>query len=291
MIESTQVDSNEAREASKSRVTTQDTILASLAAAEPASEATTEGKTSEVKQEKSEDDKLKVKQAKQDRIQELANKRREAVIEAENAKRENEELRARIKALETSAPAVQPSDRPSRLNFSTEEQYLEALTDWKTDKRIAEREKQQREARLAAEVQEVEAHYMKTVANAKERYSDFNEVVSKAAHIAVQDSVVAAIKDSDIGGDITYYLAKHSDEAKKLLAMTPVKAVKYIDRLERDLLGLDDDDVVPEKAKPEAKRKAPEPITPVRGTSVIPNTPAKDYEEYRARRKAEMQRK
>lgn len=277
------VDSTDARKASMSRVVTQDDVLSSLVSAEPAIEAASEEEP-EVKQEEK-NDKPKVKHSAQERISELANKRRAAEKEAENARRENSELRARIRALETSATPVTQDDKPTRSQFMTEDQYIESLTDWKAKKAIIEREQQQQQARMNAEMQEIDASYTKTIESAKSRYDDFVEVVS-AATTEIPSFIVMALKESEIGGDLTYYLSKHSDECKKLVSMRPVQALKYLDRLERDLLEPDVEEVV-EKAKPVAKKKAPEPISPVRGSSPLPAGNSQSFEEYRARRKAQ----
>jgi hypothetical protein len=279
------VDSNDAREASKSRVVTQDTLFNQIATAQPASEAASE-KKEETQDEREE--KPKVKQSPQDRIQELANKRREAEKKADDARRENEELRARIKALEAAVPNLQQDEKPKRINFANEEEYIEALTDWKAQKAVIEGEQKKQQARFEAEEQERDSNYMDSVENAKARYDDFEKVVS-AARIAIPPHIALAIKESEIGGDLTYYLAKHQDEIKRLIDMRPIKAVKYLDRLERDLLS-DAEDQAADLVKPEAKKKAPEPITPVKGTSVLPSSPAKSFDEYKARRKAQMRR-
>lgn len=281
------VDSNEAREASKSRVTTLDSQLASLNA-QPATEAVAEEapEVSDANKETTDKPKVKLSPAQQ-RIMELATKRREAEKVADDVRRENDELRSRIKALETLAPSKQ-SERPGRLNFTDEDQYLEALTDWK----IAQREKEQQQARLDIEAQEIETRYYKTVDEAKSRYPDFMDVVG-GANIAIPDFFVAAVKESEIGGDLLYYLSKHVDEAKKIKAMRPIQAIKYLDRLERDLLGLDqevEEKPVAEKTKPEVKRKAPEPISPVQGTKAFQSSGGSSFEEYKARRKAENRR-
>ncbi len=277
------VDAKDAREASMSRVTTHDSLLASIATAQPASEAAS---TKKEESQESKEGTPKVKQSAQERIAELANKRRDAEKKADETRRENDELRARIKALETAAPAVQQEDKPKRINFASEDDYIEALTDWKAQKAVINREQQQQQARFASEEAESSAKYMKTVDEAKSRYDDFSDIVG-AARIAIPQHIAMAIKDSEIGGDLTYYLAKHQDEVKKLLEMNPVKAVKYIDRLERDLLADEKSDVV-EQVKPEAKKRAPEPITPVKGTSVSSDSSAKNFDEYRSRRMNEM---
>ncbi len=279
------VNPTDAREASMSRVTTLDTIL-KTSTEEPASEVVAESEKESAALD-TQDGKPKVKQTRNDRIQELANSRREAVKAAEAVKQENEELRARIKALETTAAPLTTGAKPDRADFASEDQYTDALVDWK----LAKREQDQQEAKVAVRVQEVDARFSKTLTEAKLKYSDFDDVVKAKGDVRLDNLTVLAIKDSPLGGEITYYLAKHSDELEKLNDMLPNQRVKFIDKLERDLLKLDDADDVVEAVKPLAKKKAPEPITPVSGTNASVNVSPKDFESYRAKRRAEQAEK
>lgn len=237
------------------------------------------------------DDKQKVKKSAQDRIMDLAHKRRDAEKAAADAKRENDELRARIRALEAVAPAQAVEEKPKRINFSSEDDYIEALTDWKTKKVLQEKEESRQRAAQEAAVQELSNQYQKTVELAKAKYDDFAEVVNNS-RIAIPNYLGMAIQDSQVGGEITYYLAKHEDEIKRLLDMTPIKAVKYITQLEKDLLADDEDEEVAEvpKTKSNAKKPLPEPINPGKGLTPVATSTSSSFEEYRARRKAEQRR-
>jgi len=273
------VDSTDARQASMSRVQTQETVFAKLANANPASEDADQKAQETVK-----DGEPKPKQTAQERIAELANKRREAEAKATEAQREVEELRERLKRLETSAPAIEVSDRPQRVNYPSAEAYEDALIDWKADQRIAEREHQQRMARINAEAQVIDQTYEFSLNNAKAKFDDFTEVVSSAT-TNIPDFLVMAIKESPVGGEVTYYLAKHKEEAERIAAMRPIQAIKALTQLEKDLTE-SSDDVLIEKPKQAAKQKAPEPINPVKGSAAINPAAPRNFEEYRAQRKA-----
>lgn len=278
------VDTNDARKAFMEGVISP-TSAEVTTTAEPASEAP-ENKSDEKVAEKVEG---KTKKTAQERIVELAHQRKEAEIREKDARREAEELRARLKALESNAKPIDVPVAPKRYDYATEELYIEALTDYKVDKRIADREEAQRQSKMAAEMQEIDNGYAKTVAEAKRRYDDFEDVVTQSTTV-IPPHIVMAVKESEIGGDLTYYLAKFPDEAKKILAMRPVQALKYIAQIEREL-SEPEEDIVPEKSKP-SQKKAPEPITPVRGTNLADmSSPAKNYEEYRSRRTAELRNK
>jgi hypothetical protein len=244
---------------------------------------TPEVKTDEKVEDKGEG---KAKKTAQERIIELAHQRKEAEQRERDARLENEELRLRLKALEASVSPINVPKEPKKYEFSSEEEYINALTDYKVDRRISEREESQRQAKQAAEMQEIDNAYLKTVQLAQTRYEDFQDVVSKASQ-EIPPFMVMAIKESSVGGDLTYYLARFPGETKKILAMRPIQALKYITQLEHELL----EPVEPtEKAKP-SNKKAPEPITPVRGISLSDmSSPAKNFEEYKARRQKEKRR-
>ena len=276
-------DSTDARQASMSRVQTQETILAKLAPVSTASESS-EVKTEE-QQEKQEQGENSVKKSAAERISELANKRREAEAKAEAKERENAELKARLAALETAAPQIEQSNKPTRQSFASDEDYIEALTDWKAQDAIAKREQQQREAKMNAEAQQVDQAYSKRLESAIAEIDDFADVVGNSTAI-IPDFLVMAIKESEAGPMLTYFLAKHPEEAAKLSSLRPVQAVKYLMELEKDLA--EPTIKKPEPVKTPEKKRAPDPISPVNGTTTATAERPKDYESYRAQRLAKQ---
>lgn len=282
MTEPNKADTADARQASMSRVVTQETLLASMATAQAASEPATEQVEPE---QQTEGEKPKGKTP-QERIQELANKRREAEAKAEAAERKNQELEARLAALETARNTpVEASTKPAREAFSSDEDFIEALADWKAEQAVIKREQQQREAQLKAEAEAIDSAFIARVKKASTEIEDFEEVVG-AATVNVPDFIVMALKESEHGPLLTYYLAKHQDEARRIAAMRPVQALKQLMQIERDLA--EGDSTPPAVSQPKTKPRAPDPINPVRGTTTPNPGPAKDFAEYRARRKAEQ---
>lgn len=278
-------DNADARQASTTRVVTHESLLASLTTANPAPQDA----PNEVPEDKPEgDEKPKAKKGVQERITELAHKRREAEAEAEAAKQYAKELEARLSALENARNTpIEASDKPQRSQFVNEDDYLEALTDWKAEQAVANRERQQREAQLKAEAEAIDNAFITRVKKAAEEIEDFEEVVG-SANVNIPDFLVMAIKESESGPLLTYYLAKHQDEARRIAAMRPIQAIKALDRIERELVS-DEPASEPEVSKPKPKR-APEPITPVKGTTTPNPGPAKSFKEYQERRKAEQRK-
>lgn len=276
---------NEAREASMSRVQTQETILANLKPQEAASVPA--GEETPPAQETQEGEHPKGKKSPQERIREAIDRRNKAEREASEARREAAELRARMEAMEARATPMQEPEKPDRAKFPDDEQYIEALADWKARKAIAAREREQVQARMNAEAQEIASNWSKRQEQAIKEIPDYAEVLG-AADIQIANHVQQAIVESEIGPQLAYYLALNPDEVKRLNAMRPVAALRHMVELEKELRE-DTPEATPkeEPAKP-PKSKAPEPISPVKEAPAANPGKAESFEEYRRRRKAQQ---
>lgn len=264
----------------KARVETHESILAQLTAnADPAQQ-------DDLKHESKDGDKSQKKQTAQERISELAKERREAVAKANERDVENQELKREIERLKSGPAPIERQDRPQRNKFSSQDEFEDALGEYHAKKILAEREEQSRQAKLAAEMKQIDDTYEKSISRAQSKYDDFAEVVS-AASVSVPDFIVMAIKENENGGDITYYLSKHLDEAKEIFAMRPVKAMEQILALGREF-GKSDQPTIEKKVA--EKKKAPEPINPVSGSADVNSSGSKDFASYKARRMAEKRK-
>jgi chromosome segregation ATPase len=194
MTEATQTaNPTDARQASMSRVQTQETILASLAPQAPASGATDGKPEGEAVKDEGE---TKAKKTPQERIQELANKRREAEAKADAAERKAAELEARLQSLQAQAKPLEVDARPMRSQFTTEDDYVEALSDWKTKKAIAEREQQQAQARVEAEEAELASQWTKRQEVVMKQIPDYAEVLGKS-EISIPNHIHRALVESE----------------------------------------------------------------------------------------------
>ena len=280
MTDPTKVESPDAREASMSRVQTQESVLASLAP--PASEAAPKG------DDKPDGGEQKSgKKSAQDRIVELAHKRQEAEAKAEASELRANTLELKLRALEAQAQPMEATARPQRTTFTDDDSYTDALGDWKADQAIAKRERQHAEARQNAEQQEVAQQWDSRQQKAIAAIPDYADVIGKS-DVIVPPYVHQALLESEKGPEIAYYLAVHPEEAKRLAAMKPLAAIKRIASLESDLADLDDEPAAPVVKPTELpkKSKAPEPINPVKGVGASNPGKAESFEEYRRRRTA-----
>ncbi len=274
-------------------VVTSETIAAMYSGAPPKEEPPKDAPKSDPSSEQpgAEGDKgeKRAKKPFSDRISELVTQRREAESKAE---RERDEMRARLEAMSAQAAPVKEEPRPDRAKFESDEEYIEAVAEWKADQRLAKREREQAEARAAAEREQVAKNWQKAQQRARAEIDDYDDVV-KASDVQLPGHLHEAILESDVGPHLAYYFAKHPDEAKRFAAMSPTTAIRQLGKLEDKLADDDGEAAPPAKAAPSPaveKSKAPPPITPVKdGRSADPG-PAHSFDEYRARRMAEKKR-
>ena len=176
--------------------------------------------------------------------------------------------------------------RPKEDDFKTYGEFIEALTDWKTDRKLeaAEEKKQQAQAERA------EADKGKTITDAhnarvdeaKTRYPDWDAAFKGLNDNSFTEPMVVFIFESERGPDVTYYLGKHRDELARIAALSPIRQASELGKIEAKLQAEaapekepdeeeEEEERPPAAAKPAEKRtnasKAPPPAKPIGGTS------------------------
>ncbi len=191
------------------------------------------------------------------------------------------------------AKPLEAKAKPLRSQFATDDDYIEALSNFKANEAIAVREQQQAAARIEAEQAEIAGEWSKRQETAMKNLPDYADVIGKSA-VDVPSHVHQAILESEQGPEIAYYLALHPSEAKRITAMKPIAAIKRIAALERDLAELEHEEIPPEVEKTTTavqKSKAPPPIEPVRSVAAAASASSSaDFESYRRKRQAEQRK-
>lgn len=208
----------------------------------------------------------------QARIDELTRARHEAEREAQYYRTVAEQSNKR-----------EAEQRPAKDSFATDDEYVEALTEWKARKAVtaamAERDAQRAESAKQDAMSTKAETFAQRAALFKATAEDFDEVMESAEKIRVSQSMREAILDSEYGPQISYHLAKNPDEAAKIAAMEYNAAARAIGRIEAKI----------EAGKQSAKTtNAPDPVTPVRGSGgkfVRDESAMSDAEWYAARNK------
>lgn len=166
------------------------------------------------------------------------------------AELENAQLRHQLEQREQPKQEQKPSGEPKPEQFKDYESYIDALTDYKLDKRVEA-------ARQAAVVQQQQYQLQsyrekvnESVAKAAGKYEDFREVISGAT---ITDVMLEAMLETDDAGEVAYYLGNNPEESAKIARLSNVAQVKAIDALNA-------------KLKPSQQvSKAPPPAETVKG--------------------------
>jgi len=200
------------------------------------------------------------------RFSEITKQREAAREEARREREARESLEARLKELEAkvSPPAQAEQDdlgeEPKPEMFNDMFEYAKALAEYTADKKLLERDKEEKARKAAAEQEAKFSAWADRVNAAKNELPDFDDMV-QSSDVRVSDPVRDAIIESEHGPKILYWLAENTDFAKKLADMSAVSAVREIGKLEARFEKAKE----PEPKPVAAKSKAPAPINPLRG--------------------------
>lgn len=197
-------------------------------------------------------------------------------------------------------------DKPKRASYKAgvegDEEYLEAISDWKVKKALDDKAAADEKVRQDAYRKQEEDRqkvifdsHNRRVSEARGKYDDFDDVVG-SADILIPESVQLSIFEMDNGPDVSYYLAQHPEVCEKLVGMTPISAIMEAGALSSFLAskgalkkgsasGADGE----EKLKPKMKTKAPAPIKTVGGGASGSKThiplDEMDFQQYKDARK------
>jgi hypothetical protein len=189
-------------------------------------------------------------------------------------RRKREELRQerdvlRKLALEREPKPAQPEQprqpqttgEPTRDQFGTYEEFIEARAEWRADQRVEkkfkEREDADRQRTEREQHEKASADFRKRMKETAKDLSDFDEVVGGITAEAPVAKVSAdALDAAENPGRMLYHLATHPDEAERIASLPMGHQAREIVKLEGKLA-----------ASPIKPSKAPEPINPVGGKS------------------------
>ncbi len=191
--------------------------------------------------------------------------------------------------VQSTTPSVKPAQpdpsfvlkQPDISDYPDYDKYNEAVIDYKFAVREEQR-KQEEQVRKQQEEQErqknrqleIDRSFYAKVSKVVEKLPDYNEVM-QSANIDMPNSVLEAIKESELGPEIAYHLGKNPGEAERISQLSkssPLAAVREIGKIEAKL------SIAPPPTQKQTKQVtlAPEPIKPVGGTG---STAKKSLEE------------
>ena len=200
------------------------------------------------------------------RFSEITKQREAARDEARREREAREALETRLRELESKVnpPAEKPQndlgDEPQPEMFNDMFEYAKALAEYTADKKLLERDNEEKARKAAAEQEAKFSAWADRVNAAKNELPDFDDMV-QSSEVRVSDPVRDAIIESEHGPKILYWLAENTDYAKKLADMSAVSAIREIGKIEARF----DKAKEPEPKAVVGKSKAPAPINPLRG--------------------------
>jgi hypothetical protein len=144
------------------------------------------------------------------------------------------------------APKPVPVEQVKPEQFTTTEEYVDALTTSKAAQIVQQQQ-------FAKQQQELLGNYHDKEEDARSKYEDFEQVAYNPK-LPITDVMAQTIQASDNGPDIAYYLGTNPKEADRIARLQPFLQAKEIGKLEAKIAS-----------EPITKQtsKAPAPISPV----------------------------
>jgi hypothetical protein len=152
---------------------------------------------------------------------------------------------------------VVATDKPKFADFNDIETYTEAVTEWK----LEQREAVQRQQSVVKTYQEKEQAVRAANPDYDEVMSDFKD---RYKHVNAPE-VNQFLAESDKGAEMFYHLANNTAEVDRILALSPLRRVAELGKLEAKLstVGSVDNKVVNKVSK------APKPVTKETGVAPV----------------------
>lgn len=157
-----------------------------------------------------------------------------------------------------------PQGKPVPQQFADYESYVEALADWKAEQRLTQFREETLAQQRQREAAEKAAQVKTKLSTAASKYADFEEV-ALSPEVPITQHMAEAIAESDIGGDVAYYLGSNLAEAQRIASLSPAAQIRELVKLEAKLSA----------PAPVVTTKAPPPITPVGQKATVAKDPGR----------------
>lgn len=182
-------------------------------------------------------------------------------------KRQIAELTSRVDNVDKRT-APQAAPKPARASFETEDDFIEALTDWKLETKLAERDKanppnKDQSNDQSRDIGVSRDDWGKRETAFAEKTPDYDDVLEDLVipRNIIGGAVTHAILKHEKGPEILYHLAKNHEEADVLFALPPERAIPKINRI-ADGLG--------KSVAAAPKQTLPNPPSSIRGSGSGP---------------------
>lgn len=175
--------------------------------------------------------------------------------------REKADLARKVEELsKNSDKTARDNEEPDVTDFDEYDDYLAARDAYRDKKKPSNQHAKSDDApeskELPAEVVEAKELVSETFDDAREKYADFDAVIT-ASDLAVTPDMIVALADCDEPADVLYYLGQHKEKSREIAVMSPRKQAIELGKIEAKIA-----------IKPLAQKKTtktPPPIDPVGG--------------------------
>jgi hypothetical protein len=216
----------------------------------------------------------------------------QAEQEAAVAKAQLEEARRTQPAQPTTPqpkPATATDKAPDINDYPDYADYIKAsvMYDLRQEDKVKKQAEEQEKVKNRQA--EVDRKFYTRVNKVVEKLSDYQDVI-RTANLSLQTPVLEAIKESEVGPEIAYYLAKNPSVVEKIAEMVSISsAVREIGKIEAKL----SETPAPTPKQTKQVTQAPEPIKPTGGNAAPTKKSYEEMspEEFMKQRNAETFRK
>lgn len=215
--------------------------------------------------------------------------------EAADARRETEYWKSQAlkgaagdKPQESEAPVkTEAKGKPQAGDFETHAEFVEALTDWKTDQKLQTRDQEAQAKALKDAQQSTRQAFMGKAKSFAENHADYDDVLSEGLEGAqVSPTLDSLIVESENGPELIYELAKNREEFDRINRLPPLAAARELGKFESRITA------TTSTGTPKKQTKAPKPLEPVGGKGAVVEKditdPAISQQEYEAKRRKQI---
>lgn len=179
--------------------------------------------------------------------------------------------------------------RPASDNFQTHEEYMEALSDWKVEQKLKERDTREQSAKAKAAAEARENEVREQAQEFAKTHPDFEAVIKDVDDIEMSLTVRESLLKSKNAPELMYELAKDPEEFERICSLPALDAAEAIGEIKARIksAGTKQDAI--------KTTKAPRPLSPVstKAGSVVKSIhdPGLSFAEYEKLRNEQLKRK
>ena len=162
---------------------------------------------------------------------------------------------------------AQPQGPPNRYDFESEDDYITALVDYRTDQKIqsqlAQRDQRQQEQEQQRQVEQTQQQWREREADTVERYPDYLETVTSVRE-PVSNETFGVLLELERGPEMLYHLSKVPGLLTKLSNMTYGQVAFELGKVDQRMAAREaQSNGQPRRTTPQRRSQPVTPPTPV----------------------------